>query len=223
MLHALPFEELDVSAHRQRSKHQSNPSLNLAKLDYQPVMAIHRDTQAYAEENMYSLLQGQRTVMYGPTVMYELKNSNRNASQLFEGIYMCSMERRQDKMVILSSITLYGKPSPLPFIPQVEFVSCEGVNYIERQRILTLTRDRETCIRCRAIGFPRPVVGIYRENMEIRSGPFITVSKYINVAEGGLTEATYVLHSHFALELGQHSCRAVNDQGSTSIHFRVMY
>ena len=235
MFHALPSEEdefISKPAHRSRvvhnlyrQKHQSVPQQKLVKLFYQPVMAIHRDTQNYAEENDYTLLQGRRSKLYGPHAKYELKVSNKNASQPFEGIYMCSLERRMDKMYITSSITMYGNLSPLPAIPQVEFISCEKDNYVKSQHfnILTLSRDRETCIRCRGIGFPRPLVGIYRENQEIQSGRHITVSKYINVADGGVSESTYVLHNYNALRAGKHSCRAANDQGSTSIHFKVIY
>ena len=231
MLHVLPKDPPAPAPERQtqpqlvvhqpfRPKQKVIPTL--AVLDYQPVIAIHRDTQDYAEENGHKLFQGRRSPQYGPHVKYELKVTNRNASQPFEGIYMCSLERRMDKMYVRSSLTMYGNLSPLPVVPQVDFMSCENDNYVKLEQILTLPRNRETCIRCRGIGFPQPKVGIYRDNQEILTNKLITVSKYINVADGGVAEATYVLRDHNALQRGQHTCRAINDHGSTNIHFKVM-
>ena len=232
MFHALPVEDPETrkppTIKRGRvlydpARHLEDKGRPLTKLDYQPVMSIHRDTSNFAEENGQSLLQARRLPMYGTHAKYELKISDANASQPMEGIYMCSLERKQDKLFVTASLTLFGQLSPLPSIPQVEFISCEKNNYQKHQKILTLTPYHETCIRCRAIGFPKPLVGIYRNNLEILAGSFLSVSKYINIAEGGVSEATYVLYSHNALKVGKHSCRAVNDRGSTSIHFQVIY
>ena len=194
-----------------------------AKVEFQTVVGIHKETTNYAEENGASIMQGMRIPMRYPHVVYELKLRTQNASRAFEGVYQCALERQWDKLYVTSVITLFGNQSPFPPIPRADLVSCERTNFDKIKMMVIFNRGQETCLRCRGIGYPRPTVGIYREERELTPEGMwdVGVTKYINVADAGISEATYIFWKPAPKHGGTYSCRAQNDRGSNYVYFTI--
>ena len=193
------------------------------QFDFQTVVGIHKETQNHAEENGPTILQGMRIPLKYGHVIYELKLRTTNASDSFEGIYQCALEREWDKLYVSSVITLFGNQSPLPGIPRAQLISCEPLNFDREKMVIIFNQGQETCIRCRGIGYPQPEVGIYHDERELTNdGSWdVGVTKYINVRDAGISEATYIFWKPHQKHAGTYSCRAFNDNGSTYVYFTI--
>ena len=159
--------------------------------------------------------------------MYEVKLRSSNATKDLEGVYQCGIQRQFDKLYIISSVTMSGNVSPFTQHPRAEVVSCERTNYDPLNEHIRFTRGRETCIRCRGIGYPIPSVGIYNhKGDELKTTRGVSVTKYINVADAGIAEATYTWLNPSASLFNRpneyYSCRAINDKGSSNIQFKIL-
>ncbi len=193
------------------------------KMEFQSVINIHKETQNYAEENGPTIMQGMREPHKHGHVTYEVRLNNKNATRNYEGVYQCSLERQFDKVYVSSFITLVSNQSPFPSYPLVDLISCERTNYDSRNNIVILSRGQETCLRCRGIGYPRPKVALYDENdREITTTADISVTKYINVADAGVSEATYTFRRPSPVNSGRYVCKAYNDRGSRTLSFRIL-
>lgn len=195
------------------------------KMDFQSIISIHRETQDFAEENgNFTIMKGIRRPLKWGHVIYEVNLHTTNATRFYEGIYMCHLERRYDKIYISSLITPEGVDSPYPKYPIVDLISCEKTNYDILNNYVTFTKGQETCLRCRGAGWPRPKVALYDHyNREITRVPGeISVTKYINVADAGISEATYTFHYPSQEHSGRYFCKAYNDKGSKTMSFRIL-
>ncbi len=158
--------------------------------------------------------------------VYEVKLRASNASRDLEGIYQCVIERQYDRLYVISSVTVQGNISPFPSRPKVDLVSCEGTNYDSLNEHISISRTRPTCIRCKGYGFPLPRVGIYNHMDEevaiYRDGG---VTRYTNVADGGIPEVTYTWKTPGTqrfLSDQFYTCRASNDIASSSVRFWIL-
>lgn len=193
------------------------------KMEFQTVVGIHKETQNYAEENGPSLMQGRRIPIAYGHVIYDVKMRTQNATSAYEGVYQCALERQWDKTYVSAVITIFGKQSPFPIIPRADLVSCERTNFDRGTMVIQFNREQETCIRCRGIGYPRPEVAIYREEREVtpKGSWDVGVTKYINVRDAGISEATYIFWKPLPKHRGKYSCRASNDRGSNYVYFQI--
>ena len=149
-----------------------------------------------------------------------------NASKDLEGIYQCGIERQYDKLFVISSVTIKGNLSPFSHLPRADLVSCENTKYDALNEHIIFSPKRATCVRCRGFGYPPPEVAIYNHRDEeviiSRSG---SVTKYINVADAGVPEATYTWINPakllFQNSREYYTCRATNDRASSNVRFRI--
>ena len=196
------------------------------RMDFQSIINIHQETQNFAEENgNFTIMKGIRRALRNGHVIYEVNMHTTNATRFYEGIYMCHLERKYDKVFISSLITPEGVKSPYPKYPTVDLISCERTNYVVREKYVTFTRGQETCLRCRGAGSPQPAVALYNHynNQEVLNSTVdISVNKYINVADAGVSEATYTFHFPTAEHAGRYYCKAYNVEGSLKLNFRIL-
>jgi hypothetical protein len=193
-------------------------------MDFRKIFSIQKESQKdLAEENgNFTILRGTRKVFKHGHVIYSVNLHTTNATRFLEGIYQCQLERKYDKVYVSSLITPEGVKSPYPKFPVVDLISCEA-NYNDKKKYVTFTRGRETCLRCRGAGSPQPSVALYNMyNQEIRESPEIGITKYINVADAGISEATYTFHNPSIMHAGRYYCKASNLEGSATLGFRIL-
>ncbi len=217
------------------------------------VAGIHQDEESHAEEtpDQTRILQAIRHRVHPPRdpdpdpdsttpepprpaapaphhALYEVRLRASSAGPDLEGVYQCGIERQQDKLYVIAAVTLRGHLSPFPSRPKADLASCEGTNYDALNEHVSLTAGRPTCLRCRGYGFPRPQVGLYNhrdEEVFIPRGQG-AVTKYVNVADAGVAEATYTwLRPEASFPLSGrdfYTCRAANDLAAAAVRFRVL-
>lgn len=189
----------------------------------EPLLRIHKDTQDVVEGvHDNAMFIGKRVTTSIGHVVYYIRLSKKNATQAFTGVYQCSMERKEDRLFLHSTVRMIGGEPVLPRTPIVELVSCED-NYDKRQGVLRMTEGMATCFRCRAIASPNATVTVYRESQELRQRPGLGVTRYVNVMDSGVVEVTYTFHSPNASHSGGHYCHASSDHSANAnpIQFRV--
>eukprot|EP00918_Siedleckia_nematoides_P026335 GHVU01056799.1.p1 GENE.GHVU01056799.1~~GHVU01056799.1.p1 ORF type:complete len:162 (-),score=20.45 GHVU01056799.1:557-997(-) len=128
-------------------------------------------------------------------------------------------------------VTLEGKKSVFPDNqPLVDLIQCERKPENDAVRNLILEGGKNTCVRCRGIGYPDPEVSIIdpdgkelKENSGQNSR--ITIDKYINVADAGVSEATYTFHDPDKehTKPGEYKCMAKIDNKTASVTFTVLF
>ena len=138
-------------------------------------------------------------------------------------MYQCQVVHEFDKDYIISSVTMANYPSMFPMNPRADLIACNQDIYDPKHHIFTLNSRQEACLRCRGFGYPRPTVAIYKGEHELEHSDSISVKKYINVADGGIPEATYTFRSPSGDIAGDYSCKVTNDQGSDQIHVKIRY
>lgn len=175
----------------------------------EPLLRIHKDTQDVVEGRHDNVMFiGKRVTTSVGHVIYYIRLSRKSATQEFAGVYQCSMERKEDRLFLLSTVRMIGGGPVLPVTPFVELVSCED-NFDKRRNILQLTEGVATCFRCRAVAGPTVNVTVYRGTQELRQRPGIGVTRYFNVFDSGYKEATYTFHSPSAsVDNGVYYCHA---------------
>lgn len=101
---------------------------------------------------------------------------------------------------------------------------------------IILTHGVAACIRCRALADPPPDVTIYRggdsnDVTELGHGSSgVIVSRFINVAEGGVAEVTYTLPptrhqspENDVLHSGYFHCTANNSAATQRLQFKLKF
>lgn len=185
---------------------------------------IHRERDNYVEKAGRFLYAGTRTPLPQNYTSYDVSVTAANASRLDEGVYVCGIERAADKAFV------YGIAQEFPnhfLAPEMEILPCEHLDTYNRDKqIITLTTNKQTCIRCRAFGIPKPHVVITRGNRTINtpginSGDHSHVSTHINVPDGGVVEVTYTIHKPDKTIHGasNYQCQASNQKsGSEKVY-----
>ena len=193
------------------------------ELEFDQVISAHKETSNSAEKNGPILLQHNRKELKGGSTIYDVKFRTKNATTLQQGVYLCAFERQYDKLFLTSYITPNGIPSPFPRFPVVDLISCQKTNYDALNYMVEFSVGQETCLRCRGVGFPMPDVGMYDpDGMEILTSPDVTVTKYINVADARVVEATYTFRNPTPDTSGRYECKAQNEHGSLRLQFRIL-
>ena len=193
------------------------------KLDFQNVMSVHKETTNSAERNGLTLLQGSRRDIGRGHAVYDVKFRTKNATTFYQGVYLCALERRYDKLFLSSYVTPSGSPSPYPRYPIVDLKSCQKTNYDRLNQAVEFLRHHVTCLRCVGVGWPTPEVALYgSDNLEILPSDILSVNKYINVADARVAEATYTFRKPDARTSGKYYCKARNEHASHSLTFHIL-
>ena len=206
------------------------------KAIYHCFSGIHQDEESHAEESpdKTRIFQAIRKKLHDNNrephhTIYEVKMRTSNASKDLEGVYQCGIERQYDKLFVISSVAVKGNISPFPQLPKADLVSCENTNYDPLNEHISLSPDRPTCVRCKGFGYPPPSVGIYNykdQEVHLSRSSRGSVTKYINVADAGISEATYTWinpsQHMFQTSKDYYTCRATNDFGSRNVRFRIL-
>lgn len=193
------------------------------RLDFQNVISVHKETSNSAEKNGPTLLQGSRRDIGRGHAIYDVKFRTKNATRFYQGVYLCALERQHDKLFLTSYVTPSGSPSPYPNYPIVDLKSCQKSNYDPLNFMVEFHVDQVTCIRCLGIGWPTPEVALYdSQDHEILPTENITVTKYINVADARVAEATYTFRRPSLNTSGKYACQARNDHASRAMSFRIL-
>ena len=184
---------------------------------------IHKARNNYAEESGAYIIIGSRTELPLRYYRYEVTVRVHNATRKDQGAYACSMEREQDRM-FASSWIREGRPHRRP---SLELIACES-NVMTKRRHdvhqrykLTLSVGRETCIRCRAFGYPMPELSLSKDGRHVTSDPRHDVDVHVNVADGGLRELTYSLRRPTFADSGNYVCHARHHSGEETVGFKL--
>ena len=96
-----------------------------------------------------------------------------------------------------------------------------GRSRLEPRHQIKLVAGRKSCLRCVAIGYPRPKVYLKRQGHRVESRSDVTAVHSINVADAGVSEVTYIFHNPtYGLE-SDYECEAKNSGGTSTSSFHI--
>ena len=191
---------------------------------YDAVAIIRKDVGNFKEENEGTTYIARRERLnQDGDVTYDLEVRVDETSMENRGIYMCQMERENDKAFYLSSTNIENGASLYPSAPYAELRVCHDGQPVNDGDEIAFWRKREYCLRCQGLGYPQPNVAIYRGNVELTDQENISVFKFINVADGGIPEAIYLFLDPLENLNGNYPCRATNENGSDQLNFQIRY
>lgn len=192
----------------------------LAHLASSNIGAIHRDRDNYVEKSGKYKQIGRRFVRNRMGIVgFELIFRVANATQEDQGMFSCAMERVQDKAYVSTWVRQAG----VEIKPMVEFLPCEAHSFDKEKEVLNAEAGKETCFRCRGIGFPRPEVSVYRDGVPLMPNSKLLVDRYVNVADGGMAEVTYTFLNPTYEDNGAYECRAEREREQASFPFNLVF
>lgn len=179
---------------------------------------IQRYRNKIAEQHGDVIAAGERVVTPSGQVTYDLKLTIPNVTQEHSGTYLCYIKREFDKLFILTDIAVYPQKSPLPEKPFVKLIPCHSSHYNDDKKLLTLYENRTTCIICRAIGYPLPLVNL----IDTYSGKAFSdyhAEEFVNIAAAGVKESVYAIHKPIKrMHKKMFACRAVHPTKKDLVH-----
>ena len=227
----------ELLMHRVTLSAKSDPhitSRRVPSLKLDDIFRANKRGSPNIEEQSSVILQGLSHQQKRGHEVYEVKMTNHNTSEAYQGVYQCMLDRQEhERQWVISQVTMAGTPSPFPAQPMVDLVACNPEDYtynrIKRMYILTLYEAKHTCVRCRGFAHPRPSVALYHKGRgqssykDVLQGGNIYVNKYINVADAGAAEATYIFRNPSTQLVGSYECKAFNDRSSANLIFEIEF
>ena len=173
---------------------------------------IHKDRNNYVEEaGKYTYIGQRHSLNYG-YFQYEVKLEVENSTVDDQGMYVCSVERRHDRLYT-STLVRHGG---LPMNPRVEIFPCEAQRLDSFPFTLYMVRGRPTCLRCRGIGYPIPRLIMHKGKNVLRENRSVSFDSHINVADGGIAEITYTFWNPSGKDSGEYTCFAMDRYNSNN-------
>jgi hypothetical protein len=177
------------------------------QLTYGILQRVHSDSNFTSPEQSGAVRQfAVRTIVNGRHAIFDVSLQMTAATAAVDGVFQCAVERQAARAYTISVVTacppnssLPAPPSPLPERPRVTLTPCRRADYDPGRTLLKMAERKTACLRCRALGYPPPSVALFRQTNwsklesaeEVTAKDDVLVHKYVNVAEGGIAEATY--------------------------------
>lgn len=181
---------------------------------------IHRDMNNYVEEAGRLMNVGRRSKLSYGYFRYEVSIRVENSIKDDQGMYVCSLERKHDRLYT-SSWVGHGD---INMHPIVWIISCEAQSTRRTPFTLHLTRGRTTCLRCRGVGYPIPKLIMHKNRKVLRENKHLSFDSHLNVADGGIAEITYTFWDPSPRDEGDYTCYAYDENKNTNeatAHFKI--
>ena len=109
----------------------------------------------------------------------------------------------------------------IPLEVEVGVQGCDPQPLLEKRDIFGMNDNVETCILCRANGYPPPKVALYKDNSEVLQDERISVDAGKELI--GTQEMVYTFRDPDKVDAGSYSCRASNAATKGRRDFKVVY